>query len=84
MLHCIPHAQVDPDDEDMVMLHIIPAEDCKREKGVFTKDKLNLYLKNVVELDGPHFKVSGQGSTAIVQIYCISYQNILKLKCLMY
>ena len=43
----------------MVMLHVIPADECKREKGVFTKDKLNLYLKNVVELDGPHFKVKG-------------------------
>jgi hypothetical protein len=40
----------------MVMLHVIPADECKREKGVFTKDKLNLYLKNVVELDGPHIK----------------------------
>ena len=50
--------QVEPDDEDMVMLHIIPAEDVKREKGVFTRDKLNLYLKNVVELDGLHFKVT--------------------------
>ena len=39
------------------MLHIIPAEDVKREKGVFTRDKLNLYLKNVVELDGMHYRV---------------------------
>jgi len=54
--------EVEPDDEDMVMLHIIPAEDCKREKGVFTKDKLNLYLKNVVELDGMHFKVKAKVS----------------------
>ena len=36
---------------------VIPAEDVKREKGVFSRDKLNLYLKNVLELDGTHYKV---------------------------
>ena len=59
--------QVEPDDEDMVMLHIIPAADCRREKGVYTKDKLNLYLKNVVELEGVHFKVCD-----LVRCACLS------------
>ena len=39
------------------MIRIIPAEDVKREKGVFTRDKLNLYLKNTVELEGMHYRV---------------------------
>jgi len=49
--------EVEPEDEDMVVIRVIPAEDVKREKGVFSRDKLNLYLKNVLELDGTHYKV---------------------------
>eukprot|EP00092_Neocalanus_flemingeri_P010571 GFUD01011387.1.p1 GENE.GFUD01011387.1~~GFUD01011387.1.p1 ORF type:complete len:1574 (+),score=621.92 GFUD01011387.1:101-4822(+) len=49
--------ETEPDDEDMVELHVIEADDIKREKGVLTRDKLSLYLKNVVELDGVVFKL---------------------------
>jgi len=49
--------ETEPDDEDMVELHVIEADDIKREKGVLTRDKLSLYLKNVVELDGAVFKL---------------------------
>merc|ERR1712209_201199 len=49
--------ETEPDDEDMVELHIIEADDIKREKGLFSREKLNLYLKSVIELDGAVFKV---------------------------
>ena len=52
--------ETEPDDEDMVELHVIEADDIKREKGVLTRDKLNLYLKNVVELDGAIFKLKSK------------------------
>merc|ERR1739844_747226 len=52
----------EPDDEDMVELHIIEADDIKREKGLFSRDKLNLYLKSVVQLDGAVFKVKPKAS----------------------
>merc|ERR1712123_163141 len=51
----------EPDDEDMVELHVVEADDIKREKGVLTRDKLSLYLKNVVELDGAVFKLTSKG-----------------------
>jgi len=53
--------ETEPDDEDMVELHVIEADDIKREKGVLTRDKLSLYLKNVVELDGAVFKLKAKG-----------------------
>lgn len=53
--------ETEPDDEDMVELHVIEADDIKREKGLLTRDKLNLYLKNVVELDGVVFKLKSKG-----------------------
>jgi len=53
--------ETEPDDEDMVELHVIEADDIKREKGVLTRDKLSLYLKNVVELDGAVFKLKSKG-----------------------
>merc|ERR1712013_621756 len=52
--------ETEPDDEDMVELHVIEADDIKREKGVLTRDKLNLYLKNVVELDGAIFRLKSK------------------------
>ena len=52
--------ETEPDDEDMVELHVIEADDIKREKGVHTRDKLQLYLKNVTELDGLAFKLKPQ------------------------
>ena len=54
--------ETEPDDEDMVELHIIEADDVKREKGLFSREKLNLYLKSVVELDGAVFKVKPKAS----------------------
>jgi len=53
--------ETEPDDEEMVELHTIEADDIKREKGVLTRDKLSLYLKNVVELDGAVFKLKPNG-----------------------
>merc|ERR1711962_1199738 len=49
--------ETEPDDEDMVELHIIESDDIKREKGRFTRDKLNSFLKNVVELQEGFFKL---------------------------
>ena len=54
--------ETEPDDEDMVELHIIEADDRKREKGLFSREKLNLYLKSVVQLDGAVFKVKPKAS----------------------
>ena len=54
--------ETEPDDEDMVELHTIEADDIKREKGLFTRDKLNLYLKNVMELEGQVFKVKAKAA----------------------
>merc|ERR1712155_130415 len=41
-----------PDDEDVVEHHVIEADDVRRDKGVLNREKLSLYLKNVVELEG--------------------------------
>ena len=56
-----------PDDEDVVEHHIIEADDVRRDKGIVNRDKLSLYLKNVVELNeqGLQFKLKAKG----VKIY---------------
>ena len=41
-----------PDDEDIVEHHVVEADDVRRDKGVLNREKLSLYLKNVVELEG--------------------------------
>ena len=41
-----------PDDEDIVEHHVIEADDVRRDKGILNREKLSLYLKNVVELEG--------------------------------
>ena len=56
--------ETEPDDEDMIEVHIIEADDIKREKGMFTRDKRNLYLKNVLELDGVVYKLKAQAAQA--------------------
>ena len=52
-----------PDDEDIVEHHIIEADDVRRDKGIVNRDKLSLYLKNVVELNeqGLQFKLKAKG-----------------------
>merc|ERR1712025_250161 len=56
-----------PDDEDVVEHHIIEADDVRRDKGIVNRDKLSLYLKNVVELnkEGLQFVMKAKG----VKIY---------------
>ena len=52
-----------PDDEDVVEHHIIEADDVRRDKGIINRDKLMLYLKNVMELneEGLQFKLKAKG-----------------------
>lgn len=52
-----------PDDEDLIERHIIEADDVRREKSIVTRDKLQLYLKNVLELnaEGLQFKMKDKG-----------------------
>ena len=52
-----------PDDEDVVEHHIIEADDVRRDKGIVNRDKLTLYLKNVMEMNekGLQFKLKAKG-----------------------
>merc|ERR1712106_710027 len=56
--------ETEPDDDEMVELHTIEADDVKREKGVLTREKLATYLKNVVELEGLVFKLKPKAIAA--------------------
>jgi len=67
--------ETEPDDPDMVELHVIEADDIKREKGVFTRDKLSLYLKNVVELDGATFRLKSK-AVKMYNLDTLSLSNI--------
>jgi len=51
--------EADPEDEDMVQVYLIEAEDVRREKGILSKEKLNLFMKNVLQLPpgGTNFMV---------------------------
>ena len=57
-----------PDDEDIVEHHVVEADDVRRDKGILNREKLSLYLKNVVELEGGvMFKVKQKG----IKIYSL-------------
>lgn len=59
--------EADPEDEDMVQMYLIEAEDVRREKGILSKEKLNLFMKNVLQLVGTNFVVK----PAVMKKYAI-------------
>jgi len=59
--------EADPEDEEMVQMYTIEAEDIRREKGVLSKEKLNLFMKNVLQLSGTNMVVK----PAILKKYAI-------------
>jgi len=48
--------EVEPDNPDDNPVRIVDADDIRREKGIYTREKNLLFLKNVIELssDGNH------------------------------
>ena len=57
-----------PDDEDIVEHHVVEADDVRRDKGILNREKLSLYLKNVVELEaGVRFKLKAKA----VKVYSL-------------
>ena len=47
------------EDDDIKMLHIVAAVDAHREKGVFTREKLEFFLdSSVVEVHAKYLKVA--------------------------